>query len=84
MNATANSYAGDGSHPSSYYAATANPAPERPPVSGTVDTEICVVGAGYSGPTVADGLVYVTDRVVEPKEIERVHCFNWWSGERVW
>ena len=32
----------------------------------------------------AGGLVYVTDRVVEPKEIERVQCFNWETGERVW
>ena len=42
------------------------------------------ISSGYSGPTVADGLVYVTDRVVEPKEIERVHCFDWETGERVW
>ena len=42
------------------------------------------VASGYSGPIVADGLVYVTDRVVEPKEIERVHCFDWKTGEQVW
>ena len=28
------------------------------------------VAGGYSGPTVADGRVYVTDRVVEPKNPE--------------
>ena len=28
------------------------------------------ISSGYSGPTVADGLVYVSDRLVEPKEIE--------------
>ena len=49
MNTAANTYAGDGRYPPSYYAASANPAPERPPLTGTVDTDICVVGAGYSG-----------------------------------
>lgn len=42
------------------------------------------VGAGYSSPTVADGRVYVTDRVDEPQEIERVHCFDFKTGERLW
>ena len=42
------------------------------------------ISSGYSGPTVANGLVYVSDRVVEPKETERVHCFKWQTGEQVW
>jgi outer membrane protein assembly factor BamB len=42
------------------------------------------VAAGYSGPTVADGRVYVTDRITSPKEMERIHCFNWRSGEALW
>ncbi len=42
------------------------------------------IGAGYSGPTVADGLVYVTDRVEEPSQIERVHCFDADNGNPVW
>ncbi len=42
------------------------------------------ISAGYSGPTVADGRVYVTDRVTEPQEIERVHCFDAVTGEPVW
>jgi outer membrane protein assembly factor BamB len=42
------------------------------------------ISAGYSGPTVADGRVYVTDRVAEPKQIERVHCFDWKTGEKIW
>jgi len=33
------------------------------------------VAAGYSQPTVADGRVYVSDRLDDPDEIERVHCF---------
>ena len=42
------------------------------------------ISSGYSGPTVADGRVYVTDRVAEPKQIERVHCFDWKTGETIW
>ena len=42
------------------------------------------IAGGYSGPTVADGRVYVSDRVDEPEEIERVHCFDWKSGKPLW
>jgi outer membrane protein assembly factor BamB len=42
------------------------------------------IGSGYSGPTVAEGRVYVTDRLVEPNEIERVHCFDWKTGRQLW
>ena len=42
------------------------------------------IGAGYSGPTVADGRVYVTDRMVKPKEVERIHCFGSRDGKRIW
>ncbi|MGM0490839.1 MAG: PQQ-binding-like beta-propeller repeat protein, partial [Planctomycetota bacterium] len=42
------------------------------------------ISSGYSGPTVADGRVYVTDRVVEPREMERVHCFQWRTGREIW
>src|SRR5262245_48484777 len=27
------------------------------------------IGSGYSGPTVADGRVFVTDRVIEPQQL---------------
>lgn len=33
----------------SYYAASANPAPERPPLKGRTESDVCVVGAGYTG-----------------------------------
>ncbi|WP_343035143.1 FAD-binding oxidoreductase [Halovulum dunhuangense] len=36
-------------YPGSYYAASANPAPERPAVEGAVDADVCIVGAGYTG-----------------------------------
>ena len=42
------------------------------------------IGAGYSGPTVADGRVYVTDRVDDPEELERVHCFDFETGRNLW
>ena len=41
------------------------------------------VSSGYSGPTVSDHKVYVTDRTNMPAQ-ERVHCFNANSGELVW
>ncbi len=42
------------------------------------------ISAGYSGPAVSNGLVYVTDRVEEPKQIERIHCCKANTGEKVW
>jgi outer membrane protein assembly factor BamB len=42
------------------------------------------ISSGYSGPTVAEGRVYVTDRVAEPKQIERVHCFDAATGDAAW
>ena len=42
------------------------------------------IGPGYSGPTVAKGRVYITDRQTEPEQIERVHCFDEKTGEPLW
>ncbi|HOD51891.1 MAG TPA: PQQ-like beta-propeller repeat protein [Candidatus Hydrogenedentes bacterium] len=42
------------------------------------------VSNGYSGPTVAAGRVYVTDRVEAPEETERVLCFDAETGAPVW
>ena len=36
-------------YPPSYYAASANPAPPRPALQGAHDTDVCVIGAGYTG-----------------------------------
>jgi gamma-glutamylputrescine oxidase len=36
-------------HAPSYYAATANPSPERPALRGEVSTDVCVIGAGFTG-----------------------------------
>lgn len=50
-------YAGDGKHTASYYAASANRSPERPPLTGPNEVDVCVVGAGYSGLSTALHLV---------------------------
>jgi len=42
------------------------------------------IAGGYSGPTVANGRVYVTDRLASPTQVERVHCFDAMTGERIW
>ena len=42
------------------------------------------IGAGYSGPTVADGRVYITDRLDEPTQTERVLCLDRKSGTLIW
>jgi outer membrane protein assembly factor BamB len=42
------------------------------------------IGSGYSGPTVAGGRVYLTDRQTEPSEVERVLCFDWQTGQKLW
>ena len=36
-------------YPQSYYAASANPAPQRPALQGEVETDVCIIGAGYTG-----------------------------------
>ena len=42
------------------------------------------VGPGYSGPTVADGKVYLTDRPDPQTDKERVLCFDAGTGASVW
>lgn len=36
-------------HAPSYYAASGLPQPERPPLQGRVEADVCIVGAGYTG-----------------------------------
>lgn len=42
------------------------------------------VGSGYSGPTVADGRVFLMDRQVEPTQQERILCLDEKTGEPIW
>ncbi|WP_044874607.1 FAD-binding oxidoreductase [Pseudomonas sp. LFM046] len=36
-------------YPQSYYAFSANPVPARPELQGEVETDVCIIGAGYTG-----------------------------------
>jgi len=54
---------------------------DKPQLPALWRTEIA---NGYSGPTVADGRVYVTDRLTSPTEVERVHCFDAGTGKEIW
>jgi outer membrane protein assembly factor BamB len=42
------------------------------------------IANGYSGPTVADGQVYVSDRLTSPREVERVLCYDAKTGKEIW
>ena len=42
------------------------------------------VGSGYSGPTVANGKVYVTDLLNESSQTEGVMCFDAQTGQKIW
>jgi gamma-glutamylputrescine oxidase len=63
MSETFQSYAGSGQHTGSYYAASANPTPKRPALTGINEVDICVVGAGYSGLSTALHLAEAGHRV---------------------
>ena len=51
-------------HVGSYYAATAHPAPDRPPLTGDLEADVCVVGGGIAGCSTALHLAERGYRVV--------------------
>ncbi|MCB2031561.1 MAG: FAD-binding oxidoreductase, partial [Rhodoferax sp.] len=51
-------------HAPSYYAHSAHEAPPRPPLGGTVDADVCIVGAGYTGLSAGIALAEAGKRVV--------------------
>ena len=51
-------------YPASYYAASANSAPARDHLSGDIETDVCVIGAGYTGLSTALFLLEHGFRVV--------------------
>ena len=51
-------------HAPSYYAASAHPQPDRPPLRGDHDADVCVVGAGYTGLSSALHLAEAGFRVI--------------------
>lgn len=42
------------------------------------------IGAGYSGPSVANGRVYIMDRLTNNAPLERVLCVDSKSGKKIW
>jgi outer membrane protein assembly factor BamB len=42
------------------------------------------IGAGFGGVTVSEGRVYIMDRQKQPKEVERVLCFDAKDGTLLW
>jgi gamma-glutamylputrescine oxidase len=51
-------------YPLSYYAASANPAPVRLQLNDAIETDVCVIGAGYTGLSTALSLLESGFRVV--------------------
>ena len=42
------------------------------------------IGPGYSGPTVSNGKVYVSDRIEKPNQLERILCIDEQTGKNIW
>jgi outer membrane protein assembly factor BamB len=42
------------------------------------------IGAGYTSPTVAEGRVYLMDRLTKPVSTERILCFDEETGKELW
>lgn len=49
MNSNNTNQASGINYPGSYYAWSANEAPQRPALEGDVEADVCIIGAGYSG-----------------------------------
>lgn len=65
-------------HAPSYYAASAHPQPSRPPLVGEIDTDVCIVGAGYTGLSSALHLAEAGFRVV----VLEAHQVGWGASGR--
>lgn len=65
-------------HAPSYYAATANESPSRAPLSGEQATDVCVIGAGYTGLSAALHLLEAGRQVV----IVEANAVGWGASGR--
>src|SRR5690349_23799120 len=59
----------DTGHPPSLWAATATPAPSSPPLEGAAQTDVVVIGAGYTGSSTA---LHLAERGVNVALLEAV------------
>lgn len=60
------------------------PVPARWPDGGLQQLWRQPVGGGHGGVAAADGRVYLMDRQTDPREVERVLCFDASTGQRLW
>jgi gamma-glutamylputrescine oxidase len=65
-------------HISSYYAASANPAPTHPTLAGDVDADVCIIGGGIAGCSAALHLAERGYRVV----LLEAHRIGWGASGR--
>src|SRR5581483_7518997 len=65
-------------HVHSYYAASANAAPSRPPLAGTIDCDVCVVGGGIAGCSAA---LHLAERGYSVALLEE-HLIGWGASGR--
>jgi gamma-glutamylputrescine oxidase len=65
-------------HPRSFWAATANPSSERPPLEGDRSCDVCVIGGGYTGLSAA---LHLAERGYEVVLLE-AHRLGWGASGR--
>ena len=74
-----------GQHIDSYYAASANPAPELPSLAGDIDVDVCVIGGGIAGCSTA---LHLAERGYRVALVE-AHRAGWGAsgrsgGQAIW
>jgi gamma-glutamylputrescine oxidase len=65
-------------HAPSYYAHSANPSARRPPLQGSTEADVCIVGAGYTGLSAAITLAEAGMSVVVLEQA----CVGWGASGR--
>jgi gamma-glutamylputrescine oxidase len=67
-----------GSHPPTWYSATATLPEPQPPLQGRHTTEVCIIGAGYTGLSAALHLAAAGRSVI----VLEAHCVGWGASGR--
>ncbi|HEU0221401.1 MAG TPA: FAD-binding oxidoreductase [Paracoccaceae bacterium] len=67
-----------GIHAPSWYAESAHPFPDQPPLTGSVRTDVCIVGAGYTGLSAA---LHLAERGYSVRVLE-AHRTGWGASGR--